>query len=143
MRSRTESNFVLCLLALFILAMGGLFDDARAITTGNSFHFQAAVGCSLQCAATTSASYEQFSSGSCANQPDIIIRNIGTTPVYFEIGLGGATSPIAGVPTTSAYGSQVINPGEADLLSKAQADTVSCVTSTSTGTLVITPGVGN
>lgn len=143
MRSRTESNFVLFLLALFILAMGGLFDDARALSTGNSFHFQAAAGCSLACSATSSAAYVQLSAGTCANQPDIAVRNTGTTPVYFEIGAGGASSPVASVPTNAVYGSQVINPGESDLLSKAQADTLSCITSTSTGTLIITPGVGN
>lgn len=131
---------LLNLISLFWLFTSGT--PAFAINTPNSFHFQAVPSASLVCNATTTTSFEQFAAGAKADAPDIVIRNIGTTPVYFEIGLGGA-SVVATVPTSGSYGSQVINPGEADLLSKTSADTVACITSTSTGTLVITPGTGN
>jgi len=131
-----KQTLIFIALALFSL-------PAVAVTTPTSFHFQATpANSSLVCNATTTTSYEQFSGTQGAGQPDVVVRNIGTTPVYYEIGAGGA-SVTATVPTSSTYGSQVINPGEADLMSKANADTIACITSTSTGTLVITPGVGN
>lgn len=114
-------------------------DEVFAVTTPNSFHFQAVPASSEVCNATTSSSNIQLTAGAAANSPDMVVRNIGVNPGYFEIGTG---SLMATVPT-SGNGSQVINPGEADILSKTNADTFACITSTSTTTLVITPGTGN
>lgn len=127
--------------ALIYIAQLFVSFQAMAITTPNSFHFQAVPNSSRVCSATTSSSFQTFTTGLAANAPDVIVRNIGTTVVYYEIGAGGGTI-VATVPSGS-NGSQAINPGEADLMSKAQADTVACITGSSTGTLVITPGTGN
>lgn len=127
----------------FFAALLLLSSSALAVSTPNSFHFQAVPAGTLLCNATTSSSYAQLASGPAANAPDIIIRNLGTNVAYFEIGAGGSGATAATVPSNGSGGSQAINPGEADLLSKAQADTVTCITSTSTTTLSITPGTGN
>jgi hypothetical protein len=121
----------------------GIGAASAAPVTGNSFHFQAVIGATKLCNSTTSASYAQLASGSAANAPDVLIKNIGTTVVYYEISSGGASATAATVPTNSTGGSQPINPGEADLMSKASADTISCINSSSTGTLSFTPGTGN
>lgn len=107
-----------------------------AYTGGLSFHFKAVANASKTLSCTSSNSVQTFGAGAASNAPDIILRNTGTKVGYFEIGSSSAVA----VSTTS----QAINPGEADLLSKEQADSVACITGGSdTTTLIATPGTGN
>lgn len=128
---------ILKFVLLLIMAFIPVFSYAAGPITPNSFHFQAVPNGSVTCSATTGGATASFGSdtGAPSLAPDVIVRNIGTVPIYFEIGVSGATAAVAT--------SQVINPGEADLLSKYQSDLVSCITSSGSASLIATPGTGN
>lgn len=124
---------------IFYLFIFSLFSiDALALPiTPNSYHFQAIPNSSVPCNATTGGATASFGSdtGSASLSPDVVLHNIGVVPVYFEIGLSSAIA--------SMSNSNVINPGEATLYSKYQSDTISCITSSGSATLIATPGTGN
>ena len=134
------------LLLLIVLCSVFSFNVEASVSTPLSFHFQAVPNSTQLCAATTSSgssSAAELTAGAAANAPDVVVRNLGTVIVYYEISDGTVSPTAATVPSPTVGGSQAINPGEADIMSKYKADTITCITSTGVSNLSFTPGTGN
>jgi hypothetical protein len=125
-----------------LFAIGLLLISEPAFAYTNSSNFLSLGVHSLNCAATTTSSVVQFTDAYSIGAPDVIIHNIGSNPIYYKVGIGGAALT-AVIPTSSSYGDIELQPNDFVITNKQQSDTIACISTTGTSTVNVVPTYGN